>query len=130
MPLTRADAAAFFDAYSEALLSRDPARIASHWATPGLVLSDGGAMPIAARTEVEQFFGAALGQYDGLVGARPRIGLAEPLSDTIILCRIDWDHLDPDGQVVGEETGTYILRRDGGDVAIQAYIPGPTTRSE
>jgi len=123
MSLSQDDADSFFADYAAALVGRDPGRIAAFWGVPGLVLSDEGAIPIASRAEVEGFFGASMGQYEGIASAFARILDVHVLSAGVLFCSIEWTHLDADGEAVGGETGHYVLRGEGEGLRIHVYTP-------
>ncbi|GAA5063570.1 hypothetical protein [Nocardia callitridis] len=56
----------FFDAYSRALGSRDPKAIADHYAVPALIEFPEQAIAVSDAAQTEQFFAAAVGQYEGV----------------------------------------------------------------
>jgi len=66
-----ADATAheFFESYTRALLARDAPRIAAHYAVPALIEFPDQAIAVSDAAQTEQFFAAAIGQYDGVSAA-------------------------------------------------------------
>ena len=62
----RPDTVAFFDRYQAALLDRDAARIATMYATPGLILFPETSVAVTNQDQTEQFFTASFGQYEGV----------------------------------------------------------------
>lgn len=111
MPVSKADAEQFFSTYADALSSRNVARIAEHWGTPSLVLSDAGAIAVASTDEVEKFFASSMDQYEGVATAKAKITTTTQLSREILACEVEWSHEDASGEAVGSETGHYILKR-------------------
>lgn len=61
----------FFDRYARALLDRDAAAVASHYAVPSLILFPGQSIPVSDVAQTEQFFAGAFAQYDGVTTAEP-----------------------------------------------------------
>lgn len=62
-------AQSFFAAYQEALLNRDAASIARHYAVPGLIAFPNQPVPITSQAQTEKFFTGAFGQYEGVTDA-------------------------------------------------------------
>ena len=64
--------------------------------------------------EVDKFFGGAKEQYNqrGISDTRAEVlGLAW-ITPRIALVDVRWPYLDQDGNEVGEEASSYVLRRD------------------
>lgn len=122
MPLTQSDAEAYFRDYAQALVSRDPERIAGFWGVPGLVLSDQGAIPVSERSAVVGFFASSMDQYEGLDGAVAEIVHFAEISAEVCAADIRWHHLSR-GEETGEETGHYLLRRHADRILIHVYSP-------
>ena len=105
---------AYLDAFARFLTSGDGAAIAKMWEYPALIISNDQLMPIADARQIEGFFGGARAQYNarGIADTRAEIQHAAWLTDRIVSATVRWPYLDADNQEVGEETGTYTLRRD------------------
>lgn len=73
-------------------------------------------------SQIEQFFGSSMEQYEGLDQAVASIASTQRLSDSVIACEIDWEHRKK-GKAVGEEHGHYVLKRDGNRLKIHVYTP-------
>jgi hypothetical protein len=120
------------DRLAGAVTAGDARAAARLWGTPALVLSDGMAWGIATRTEVEDFFAGAKQQYNarGIVDTRPDILRVQWLTDRIAVAEVRWPYIDVNGDEVGAESSTYILRReDDGEFLIRATVPqGEATR--
>ncbi|BDI23690.1 DUF4440 domain-containing protein [Herbiconiux sp. L3-i23] len=56
----------FFRRYGDALLARDEAAVAELYAVPALILFPGQSIAVTDRTQTEQFFASAWGQYEGV----------------------------------------------------------------
>lgn len=123
MTISPAEVDAFFKSYGKALGSRDVKAIAEHWAAPGLVLSDDGAIPVARTAEVQEFFGGAMGQYHKVSSAQATIRSALALSAEVAGCEIAWEHRDKTGRPIGGEEGFYVLKRSDGRLRIHFYTP-------
>lgn len=61
----------FFDRYARALLDRDAAAIAGHYAVPSLIVFPGQSIAVSDVAQTEQFFAGAFAQYDGVTTAEP-----------------------------------------------------------
>ena len=110
---------------AHALMSGDGDAAAAEWATPALVLGDEMALTVSSTTDVRDVFGGAKAQYNarGIAGTRPDILRLEWLTHGLAIVEVRWPYLATDGDEVGEETSTYVIRREpGGRLAIRAAI--------
>lgn len=104
----------FFERYSRALIEGDALTIADCWEAPAFVVSDQGAHAVSSRDEVEKFFSGARDQYNdrGVTGTRAEITEVDWASDLIALVTVRWPLLDESGKELGDESTTYVVRRD------------------
>jgi ketosteroid isomerase-like protein len=104
----------FLNAFARALTSGDADRIADLWETPSFVVSDPACHAVGAAAEVRNFFGGARSQYNamGVVETRPEISVLDWVTDRIAIVEVRWPWLDARHHEVGDETSTYVLRRD------------------
>jgi len=115
----------FLDRFAGALTAGDVATVASLWATPALVLGDPMAQVVGSRQEIEHFFGGAKDEYNkrGITGTRADIQRLEWATERIAIVTVRWPYLDSRGRERGEESSTYILRRDDqGDLKLHAAV--------
>ena len=119
------DIEAFLDRYAQALAAGDLAGIAACYALPALVVGDGAAIPVAEAAQIEAAFAGAADAYraKGLVGIRPELRAADPLTPTLTLVDVRWAYLDEAGQAGQHTTYRYLLRRSGaGRLGIQVVV--------
>lgn len=115
----------FFDRMAAALTRGDGEAVADLWAVPALVLSDRHTQAVASLDEVAHFFGGAKDQYNrlGIADTKAQIVGFERLTTRIVLVDVRWPWLDAKGAERGEETSTYLLRRDdSGELKLQAVV--------
>lgn len=115
----------FLDRFARALTAGDGRTVATLWETPALVLGDTMARMVGSPQEVETFFGGAKQQYNqrGITGTRGDIQRLQWLTDRICQVTVRWPYLNAANQEIGEESSTYILRRDdAGQLRIHATI--------
>jgi hypothetical protein len=99
---------------ADALGRGDASAVAELWEVPALVLSEQGAVPVAARAEVESFFTSAIADYRsrGLFGVRPKLLACTQLSASLYAVNVRWQSLDVAGVEEGSsEESHYILQR-------------------
>lgn len=80
---------------------------------------------VGSRQEIERFFGGAKDEYNkrGITGTRADIQRLEWATDRIAIVTVRWPYLDSSGRERGEESSTYILRRDDqGDLKLHAAV--------
>jgi ketosteroid isomerase-like protein len=119
------DIEAFLDRYAKALAAGDLPGVAACYALPALVVGDSGAIPVAEAAQVEAAFAGAADAYraKGLVGIRPELRAAEPLTSTLTLVDVRWAYLDEAGQAGQHTAYRYLLRRSGtGQLGIQVVV--------
>jgi ketosteroid isomerase-like protein len=115
----------FLDRFAGALTAGDAATVASLWETPALVLGDEMAQVVGSRQEVERFFAGAKDEYNkrGISGTRADIQGLDWATDRIAIVTVRWPYLDSSGRERGEESSTYILRRDDqGNLKLRAAV--------
>jgi ketosteroid isomerase-like protein len=113
------------DQFARAVTSGDGRAIARLWDSPALVVSDEAVRSVASLGEVEQFFSGAKDQYNrlGIVDTRADVTRLDWATDRIAVVRVRWPWLDAEGRENGEETSTYVLRRDdAGNLKVRAVI--------
>lgn len=105
---------AFLARIARALTAGDGRTVAGMWAVPALVLGDEDVRAVGTLPEVEQFFGGAKEQYNarGILDTRADILELKWLTPRMALVEVRWPYLDRQGDEVGEEISTYVLRRD------------------
>lgn len=115
----------FFDRMAGALTRGDGEAVADLWAVPALVLSDRDARAVDSLEDEAAFFGGARDQFHrlGSTDTRAQIVGFERLTSRIVMVDVRWPWLDDTGAERGEETSTYLLRRDdSGELKLQAVI--------
>ena len=73
----------------------------------------------------QDVFGGAKAQYNarGITDTRPDILRLDWVTHRIAIVEVRWPYLAADGDEVGEETSTYIIRREpDGQLAIRAAV--------
>jgi ketosteroid isomerase-like protein len=128
----RAERASDYDAVrallarlARALTSGDGKAAAALWATPALVLGDELALTVASSADIQDVFGGAQAQYAarGIVDTRPDILRLDWLTGRLAIVDVRWPYLAADGSELGEETSTYVIRREpDGRLAIRAAV--------
>jgi hypothetical protein len=117
------------DRMAEAITAGDGEAAGKLWGLPALVMGEE-SMVIQTEEEVAKFFGGAKGQYNeqGIVDTRPDLEHIEWVADDAAIVKVRWPYLDPQGSEVGEESSTYVLRRDSaGELRIRvALMHGPS----
>jgi hypothetical protein len=109
----------------QALSTGDVKGVASCWAVPSLVLSENGATPVAALSEVETFFAQAIEWYRsrGLVSTKPEVERIERLSDRLSAVDVRWPAFDSAGREQAAERSHYLLQRgDDGQPRIRVAL--------
>ena len=102
----------FLEQYARALSAGDLRGIADCWEVPALVLSDDGAIAVAAAGEIERFFARAVEWYrsQGLAFTQPELERVEPLSAKLATVDVRWPTFDAAGTERTSERSHYILR--------------------
>jgi hypothetical protein len=121
------------DGLARAITAGDGRAAATMWAVPAIVLGDGMAQCITSAEEVERFFSGAKQQYNerGITDTRAEILRLEWLTDKMAEVDVRWPYLDAEGDESGDESSTYIVRRDdAGDLKVQAALMRGTSNPE
>ena len=107
----------FFAAYTRALLDRDAAAIAGHYAVPALIAFPDQSIAVSDAAQTEQFFAGAFQQYEGVTTAEPLVTI---VAETVhsIWADVTWiyDTVDP-------ERNMYQLVLAGGRWRIAVLTP-------
>ena len=110
---------------ARAITSGDGKAAAAAWATPALVIGDDMALTVSSSTDIQEVFGGAKAQYNarGITGTRPDILRLDWITHRLAIVEVRWPYLAADGDEVGEETSTYVIRREpDGQLAIRAAV--------
>jgi ketosteroid isomerase-like protein len=110
---------------ARALTAGDGKAAAAMWATPALVLGDDMALTVSSTTDLQDVFGSAKSHYNarGITDTRPDILRLDWVTNSIAIVEVRWPYLAADGDEVGEETSTYVIRREpDGSLAIRATV--------
>jgi ketosteroid isomerase-like protein len=110
---------------ARALTSGDGRAAAEMWATPALVLGDDLALTVSSTSDLQDVFGGAKAMYNarGITDTRPDILRLDWITDRLAIVEVRWPYLASDGDEVGEETSTYVIRREpDGRMAIRAAV--------
>ena len=110
---------------ARALTSGDGEAAAEIWATPALVLGDDLALTVGSGGVIRDVFGSAKAQYDarGITDTRPDILRLDWITQRLAIVEVRWPYLAADGEEIGEETSTYVIRREpDGRLAIRAAV--------
>jgi hypothetical protein len=110
---------------AHALTSGDGSAAAATWATPALVLCDDVALTVNSSSDLQEVFGGAKAQYNarGITDTRADILRVDWLTNRLAIVEVRWPYLTADGREVGEETSTYVIRREpDGRLAIRASV--------
>jgi hypothetical protein len=122
----------FLDRLAESLTQGDAHTVATMWQTPAFVVGDAEEHLVQAREQVEQFFSGAKQQYNsrGVTNTRADIQCLDWLTDRVALVEVRWPYLDASNSEVGEETSTYLLKRDdSGELKLRiAVMHGEATQ--
>ena len=110
---------------ARAITSGDGQAAAEMWATPALVLGDDIALTVSSSADIRDVFGGAKTQYNarGITDTRPDILRLDWITQRLAIVEVRWPYLAADGDEIGEETSTYVIRREpNGQLAIRAAI--------
>jgi len=108
------DVQAFLDEFAHALTSGDGEGVAALWDVPALVVGDDMVRSITNAAELVAFFGGAKDQYaeHGVTGTRGEILSLDRPTPKIVQLTVRWPWLDDNGNEVGSESSSYVLRKD------------------
>lgn len=103
------------DQVAKAVTAGDGQMAATFWRTPAFVIGDEHELVVTSQQEIEQFFSGSKEQYNqrGITDTRADIQRLDWITDRIALVEVRWPYLDASGKEVGEETSTYLFKRDG-----------------
>lgn len=103
----------YLNGFKEALTIGDGEAVAEMWDTPAFVLGPDMARVINSTAEVAELLGAAREQYReiGIADTRAQIVRLDELNDHMVMVRVRWPYLDPQGREMAAETSTYTLVR-------------------
>ena len=108
-----------------AATSGDGKAAAALWAVPAMVLGNHDVRSVSSREELADFFGRAKEEYSaqGVTGTRPDVRNLTWLTRELALVEVRWPYLNERREEKGEETSTYVLRRDeAGTLRIQVAL--------
>ena len=129
--LSDAEVERLLEELGHAVTAGDGKEAAELWAIPAMVLGDQDVRAVSSREELARFFATAKEEYtaQGVTGTRPEIRNLTWLTRELALVEVRWPYLTEDRHEKGEETSTYVLRRDeSGVLKIQvALLHGSTT---
>ena len=103
------------DQLAKALTAGDGHTAATFWRTPAFVIGDQHEQVVTSQQEVEKFFSGSKEQYNqrGITDTRADIQCLDWITDRLALVEVRWPYLDAKNNEVGEETSTYLFKRDG-----------------
>jgi hypothetical protein len=110
---------------AHALTSGDGKTAAATWATPALVISDDIALTVTSGNDLQEVFGGAKAHYNarGIIDMRPDILRLDWVTNRLAIVEVRWPYLTAEGEEIGEETSTYVIRREAdGRLAIRASV--------
>lgn len=108
----------FFETYRRALLHRDAARIASHYAVPALIEFPDRPIPVTSTAQTEEFFASAMDQYQGVTRAHTVTSVVAETAHSV-WADVTWTY---DGDMPGERN-LYQLVRVGDEWKIAVMTP-------
>ena len=129
--LADAEVARLLEDLGHAVTAGDGQAAAELWAIPSMVLGDQDVRAVSSREQLARFFASAKEEYNaqGVTGTRPEVRNLTWLTRELALVEVRWPWLTEDRHEKGEETSTYVLRRDDrGMLKIQvALLHGSST---
>lgn len=125
-----AEVQGLLDRLATAVTIGDGLTAASLWSLPAFVIGDNHEWAVQSALELVAFFDGAKAHYNqrGIGGTHAQIERLEWITERLALVRVRWPWLDADGREVGEETSSYLLKRDD-DGALKlraAFMHGAT----
>lgn len=100
----------FFETYTCALLDRDAAAIAAHYAVPALIEFPNQRIVVFEAAQTENFFRTAFEQYEGITRADADIDVVEKTGHSV-WAAVSWSY---DLDVPGERNMYQLVRTDEG----------------
>jgi hypothetical protein len=113
------------DDLAHAVTTGDGKAAAALWAVPAMILGDNDVRSVSSREELASFFGRAREEYlaQGITETRPDVRNLTWLTREQALVEVRWPYLTAAREEQGEETSTYVLRRDeSGTLKIQVAV--------
>lgn len=111
----------FFDTYTGALLDRDAAAIAAHYAVPALIEFPDQRILVTDAAQTEEFFAGAFGQYEGVVKAHATVSVVAATAHSV-WADVTWDY---DDAAPGERNLYQLVRiADGWRIAVLTPLGG------
>ncbi|GGC36908.1 DUF4440 domain-containing protein [Brevibacterium sediminis] len=105
----------FFDTYTRALIDRDAAAIADHYAVPALIEFPGQRILVTEAAQTESFFASAFGQYSGVTEVNAEVTVAAS-TDHSIWADVTWKY---QGGAPDERNMYQLVRiEDGWKIAV------------
>ena len=108
----------FFDSCTKALLDRDAAGVAAHYAVPCLIEFPDRAIAVSDAGRTEEFFASAFGQYANVTRADANVTVVAETGHSI-WADVRWDHHGG----APDERNMYQLVRAGEDWRIAVLTP-------
>ena len=109
---------AFFDSYTRALLDRDAAGVAGHYAVPCLIEFPDQAIAVSSSDQTEAFFAGAFDQYANVTRADANVTVVAETGHSV-WADVRWDHHGG----APDERNMYQLVRAGEDWRIAVLTP-------
>ena len=100
----------FFDTYTRALIERDAAVIADHYAIPALIEFPGHRISVTDAAQTESFFAGAFGQYEGVTEANAAVSVVASTEHSIWV-DVTWTYY---GAAPDERNMYQLVRTDDG----------------
>jgi len=111
----------FFDSYTRAVIDRDAAAIAAHYAVPALIEFPGQRILVTDAGQTEGFFAQAFGQYEGVTELDADVAVAAATEHSI-WADVTWKYSGggADSDVAPDERNMYQLVQvdDGWKIAV------------
>jgi len=123
---TEAEVEQFLEAYATEFSTADPEVVASHFATPALVVAEEGNRSLEDDEAVEDLFAAV---FDDLrrrdYGRSELVDLeVRAIGEARALAAVHWVRHTTEGDVLEELGTTHLLRREDGDWKMTVLVPG------
>jgi hypothetical protein len=113
------------DDFGRAVTSGDCKAAAALWGIPGMLLGDIDVRAVSSRDDLAAYFERAREEYNaqGVTATRPEVRNLTWLTRELALVEVRWPWLNARREEKGEETSTYVLRREeGGTLKIQVAV--------
>ena len=123
--LPDAEVARLLEELGKAVTAGDGKAAADLWAVPALVLSDQDVRSVSSRDELASFYESAKEEYQaqGITDTRPEVRNLTWITRELALVEVRWPWITESRDEKGDETSTYVLRRDErGTLKIQVAL--------